>query len=243
MSEEKTAPVWVVIPAAGLGQRMNSDTPKQYLLIHNKTILEHTLDCFSKHPQVAGIVVVLNEKDHFFTSLDLSSSTKSLHTTVGGDDRSDSVLQGLKFISDDLNISDNSWIMVHDAARPCLSKNDIDKLLAIRDEKSIGGILASPVRDTMKRVYQDEAKGSCVLTTEPRDNLWHALTPQLFKVGSLKNALIYCKHEKIDVTDECSAMEFKGFKPEIVEGNPNNFKITYANDIEIAELLLRRRMD
>ncbi len=242
MNQEQATPVWVVIPAAGLGQRMNSETPKQYLRIHNKTILEHTLQCFSDHSTIEGIVVVLNENDTYFDTLNLTAIPKPIHTTIGGENRSTSVLQGLQFLSNDLEISDNSWVMVHDAARPCLPKKDIDNLLSIRNEKSIGGILASPVRDTMKRASQDETNRSCVLTTESRDNLWHALTPQLFRVGLLKDALIYCNDKHLDVTDECSAVEFKGLKPEIVEGNPNNIKITYVDDIEIANFLLSKRM-
>lgn len=228
--------VWVVIPAAGIGQRMQSELPKQYLKIHNKTIIEHTLDCFLQHQDVAGIVVALSPDDQYWQSLEINTNP-IIHTTLGGSNRSDSVLQGLNYLNKLEVSSVNSWVMVHDAARPCLSKNDLDALLAIRNTNSIGGLLASPVRDTMKRSVTSSSL-TTVSNTEPRDNLWHALTPQMFRLGPLKEALQQCKKQGAHVTDECSAMEFIAEKPIIVECVNNNIKVTHPSDLELATFLL-----
>ena len=242
MTNQQQSSVWVVIPAAGLGQRMGSSLPKQYLKIQNKTLIEHTLDCFSDHPLVSGIVVVLSASDEYWHSLDLKAYPKPIHTVIGGNNRSDSVMAGLRFLSTDLNVTDDSWVMVHDAARPCLSLIDIDALLAIRSENCIGGLLASPVRDTMKRasVKNNNTESTTVSHTESRENLWHALTPQLFRLAGLTEALQYCQENDVSITDECSAMEEMGNKPLIVEGSHNNIKVTYPSDIEMASFLLNK---
>lgn len=234
--------VWVVIPAAGSGQRMQSEVPKQYLKIHDKTVIEHTLDCFLQHDQIAGFVVVLSPDDHYWQSLNITDELKSkpIFTVEGGSDRCDSVMQGLKFLDETVEVPMESWVMVHDAARPCLSKTDIDSLLVIRDIDCIGGLLASPVRDTMKRAVTRESTDDVkvVSHTESRENLWHALTPQMFRLGSLRNALRHCQSKRLSVTDECSAMEQIGEQPIIVESIHNNIKITHPNDIALATFLL-----
>jgi len=239
-SRSQLSSVWVVIPAAGIGQRMQSELPKQYLKIHDKTLLEHTLDCFLQHELVAGIVVVLSAADDYWQSLKIKSELKPLFTVQGGSSRSDSVIQGLKYLDEVQDIPANTWVMVHDAARPCLSKNDIDALLSIRGRDCIGGLLASPVRDTMKRsVVNNDFK--VVSHTESRENLWHALTPQMFRLGTLRNALEHCHSKGFDITDECSAIEFMGGKPLIVESMDNNIKVTHPSDVELAKFLLGRK--
>ena len=229
--------VWVVIPAAGIGKRMQSAIPKQYLKINDKTILEHTLNCFSSHPDIAGIIVVLNSDDYYWKTIqsNLLSKSKPIYTVEGGKERSDSVLQGIDYLLMVERIKGDSWVMIHDAARPCLLKEDIDTLLSIRNESSIGGILASPVRDTMKRASPNS---NAISKTESRDNLWHALTPQLFRIEILKDALEHCLEKEIPVTDEASALEAVGKSVVLIEGSSNNIKVTQVADLNIATLLL-----
>ncbi|MGK0273003.1 MAG: 2-C-methyl-D-erythritol 4-phosphate cytidylyltransferase [Cocleimonas sp.] len=252
MINNKLSPVWVVIPAAGLGLRMQSDKPKQYLEIQQKTLIEHTLECFQRHEQIAGIVVVLNAEDEHWEPLNLKSKFESLYTVHGGSNRSDSVMQGLIYLDQIKKISQRSWVMVHDAARPCLSNIDLDSLLSLRETETIGGLLASPVRDTMKRVLVSKEIESpsqlnqlevnkTVSHTEPRDNLWHALTPQMFRLNDLKHAIQKCKDEGIEITDESSAMEYIGEKPVIVECMHNNIKVTNPSDLALATFLLSQK--
>ena len=229
--------VWVIIPAAGIGKRMQSSIPKQYLKIDNRTILEHTLNCFISHADIAGIIVVLNSDDYYWKTVqkNLLSKSKPVYTVEGGTERSDSVMQGIDYLLMIERIHDNSWIMVHDAARPCLLKKDIDALLSVRNQSSAGGLLASPVRDTMKRAIPNSKK---ISRTESRDNLWHALTPQLFRIGELKEALEHCLEKGIEVTDEASALEAVGKSVLLIEGSSNNIKVTQTDDLELATLLL-----
>jgi 2-C-methyl-D-erythritol 4-phosphate cytidylyltransferase len=232
-----TQKVWVVIPAAGIGKRMQSAIPKQYLKVNDKTILEHTLGCFSSHPEIAGIIVVLNTDDYYWKTIqqDTTLNSKPVYTVEGGKERSDSVMQGLDYLLMVERLNENSWIMVHDAARPCLLKQDIDALLSIRSKSSAGGILASPVRDTMKRAV---SKTDIISRTESRENLWHALTPQLFRIGELKEALEHCFEKGKPVTDEASALEALGKSVVLVEGSSNNIKVTQTSDLELVTLLL-----
>jgi len=242
MTEQQSSPVWVVIPAAGAGQRMQSNTPKQYLKINNKTVIEHTLDSFQSNKKVAGIVVVVSANDAYWQASFSESSTVPVFIVEGGKNRSESVFQGLHYLLKSRGVSFDSWVMVHDAARPCITKEDIDALLSIRNSNGVGGILASRVRDTMKRSLTDKTIQNKITIekTESRDNLWHAQTPQMFRLGDLKDAITYCNDQNIAVTDECSAMEIKGHRPQIVEGSYNNIKITYSSDLELAAFLLNK---
>ncbi len=210
MTDTRLSPVWVVIPAAGVGSRMESEQPKQYLKIAGKTIIEHTVECFINHPQVAGIIVALSSDDPYWKQLNIKSDAAPIYTVEGGEERSDSVEQALDYLSMVERLDADTWVMIHDAARPCVSQSDINALLQIRSDESIGGILATPVRDTMKRSFPDQSK---ISQTESRDDLWHALTPQLFKLGPLKNALQFCKERLVTVTDEASAFEAIGEHP------------------------------
>lgn len=239
--------VWVVIPAAGIGKRMQSDIPKQYLKINDKTILEHTLNCFSQNIDIEGIIVALNSEDVYWDPSIIDVTDKKLYTVDGGEERSDSVLNALEYLSVIEQLPDETWVMVHDAARPCLLTKDIDALLEIRLQDTIGGILATPVRDTMKRAQKAEnitgnnnGSDSEISHSENRENLWHALTPQLFRLGALREALKSCLEKDIEVTDEASALEAQGMHPLLVEGNSNNIKITQAADLELATWFLNK---
>ena len=240
MTDTKLSPVWVVIPAAGVGSRMESEQPKQYLKITTKTIIEHTLECFINHPQVAGIIVALSSGDTYWKQLNIKSDAAPIYTVEGGEQRSDSVERALEYLRVVERLDDDTWVMVHDAARPCVSQADINALLAIRSGETVGGILATPVRDTMKRSFSDQSK---ISHTESRDNLWHALTPQLFKLGPLISALEFCKGKSIVVTDEASAFEAIGEHPELVKGGHENIKVTYPSDIQYGCFLLNNRKE
>jgi 2-C-methyl-D-erythritol 4-phosphate cytidylyltransferase len=220
----------VVVPAAGIGKRMKTDCPKQYLCIAGKTIIEHTLTNLLEHSQVKRVIVVINPNDKLFDQLPIASHP-SIEVVEGGQERYDSVLAGLNYLPDD-----EEWVLVHDAARPCLAAPDLTALLQLAKQGSIGGILATPVRDTMKRAVNVRMNGqNIVKKTESRENLWHALTPQFFKLASLKKALNEAGKKKTDITDEASAIELLGEKVMLVEGCASNIKITQPEDLFLAE--------
>ncbi|MDT8402964.1 2-C-methyl-D-erythritol 4-phosphate cytidylyltransferase [Sulfuriflexus sp.] len=222
---------WVVIPAAGIGSRMQADCPKQYLDLQGKTVLEQTLAHFLHHPRIHGIVVAVAEHDTTWPTLYIDTD-KPLHTVIGGSERCHSVLNALNFLEDKTRNTD--WVLVHDAARPCLRRGDLDKLMITMAQHPQGGILAVPVRDTLKRV--DVA---CIIEeTVDRVSLWHALTPQMFHVGMLREALEKAIADGVLVTDEASAMEYAGYNPLVVEGYADNIKITRPEDLALARFHL-----
>lgn len=228
-------PVWVVIPAAGVGSRMQADRPKQYLPLAGACVIEHTLACFIGHPSVAGIVVLVTIDDPYWAEL-VHDSAK-VFTATGGKERADSVLNGLDYLVETLGADAESWVLVHDAARPCLQIEDIDRLLAAREQVgNAGALLAVPVRDTMKRTQHDSLH---VSHTEDRNGLWHALTPQMAKLGILREALAYALNKGLPVTDEASALEYGGLHPLLVEGDARNIKITRPADLALAEFFMR----
>ena len=222
----------VVVPAAGVGKRMLTDRPKQYLMLAGLTVLEQTLYGLIAHPQIKHVVLALAPEDPYFETLDISSA--SWITRVdGGKERADSVLAGLQ------SIPVNEWVLVHDAARPCLHHGDLDRLLRLAQQGDIGGILATPVRDTMKR-ESPEQQGT-VQHTEDREGLWHALTPQFFPVQALHQALSQALKSGKNITDEASAMEYMGAKVSLVEGDASNIKITRPADLALAEFYFKQR--
>lgn len=224
---------WVAIPAAGIGTRMVADRPKQYLELHGRTVLEHTLACFDGHPRVRGIVLSIALDDPYWSSLVLETSTP-VHIVPGGAERADSVLQALDLLAALGEPED--WVLVHDAARPCLTRSDLDRLIDTLESDAVGGILAVPVRDTMKRANADGR----IARTEARQGLWHALTPQMFRLGLLRSSLMQAKERGLEVTDEASAIEQVGHAPMLVEGRADNIKITRPEDLALAEFFLSR---
>lgn len=231
--------IWAVIPAAGVGKRMRADRPKQYLPLLGKTVIEHTIDCFLQHPNVTGIVLSLGADDPYWASLTIPTN-KPVYTVDGGTERSDSVFNALQFLGDELKLAHDAWVMVHDAARPCLLQQDIDALLdgLLQNNNTVGGILASPVRDTMKRASGDN---SSISHTEDRDGLWHALTPQMFQLGALREALQQSLDTGTAITDDASAFENIGLSPRLIEGDASNIKITKPSDLALAEFFLSTR--
>lgn len=227
---------WVVIPAAGVGKRMQADRPKQYLPLLGKTVIEHTLSCFTHHPHISGIIVALSADDPYWPQLAVQSNIP-IYRADGGAERCHSVLNGLGVVAQ--YAADEDWVLVHDAARPCLTREDIDKLIhAVRDDE-VGGILAMPVRDTMKR---DNDAGR-ISHTEERNGLWHALTPQMFRVAVLRQAIQLVLEEGFEVTDEASAIEHLGRQPLLVEGLSSNIKVTRPEDLALAAYYLQTELD
>lgn len=224
---------WAVVPAAGVGKRMGSNTPKQYLEINGKPVLEHTLERLLSVPSLSGIFVALGAEDGYWD--DLSSSKDSrVFVAPGGRERADSVLSALR--SMDSVADPEDWVLVHDAARLCITREDIEKLIQTLAQDPIGGILALPVSDTLKTV-QDLR----ILNTPDRSVIWRALTPQMFRYGLLRDALSSAQAEGRIVTDEASAIEQSGYQPRIVEGRPDNIKITRPEDLELAAFYLEKQ--
>lgn len=227
--------VWVVIPAAGVGARMQADRPKQYLPLAGKTVIEHTLACFTGHPAVAGIVVAISAGDPYWPELPIHDS--QVFTAPGGKERADSVLNGLDYLLNELQVTPETRVLVHDAARPCLSRHDLNQLLVAGMDERAGAILAVPVRDTMKRARA--ATPPHISHTEDRNGLWHALTPQMAQLGVLRAALADALRQGLPVTDEASALEHAGLHPLLVEGDGRNIKITRPADLALAAFFLQ----
>jgi len=225
---------WAVVPAAGSGKRMSSQVPKQYLALAGKTVIEHTLARLAAHPLIDGIVVALAAGDTRWPDLPLNLG-KPVLLAEGGDERCYSVLNALHELHK--HAQPNDWVLVHDGARPCLRLTDVDKLIAGLRDHPHGGLLAVPVRDTMKRADEN----SDVFETVDRKGLWHALTPQMFRLGELSDALIRAIDKGWLVTDEASAMERAGYKPHLVEGAADNIKVTRPEDLVVAEFYLRQQ--
>lgn len=227
--------IWAVVPAAGIGKRMQSDKPKQYLKLIDRPVIEHTINRLLAVDQVKGIVVSLQRDDPYWPDVKIESD-KPVLVAAGGEERCHSVMNALEVLAKQSgNKAEATWALVHDAVRPCVSMGDIDKLIQIAAGNESGGLLAMPVRDTMKR--QDDKQR--VKQTVDRIGLWHALTPQLFACDQLSAALISALETGFLVTDESSAMERAGHSPRLVQGSEDNIKITRPADLRLAELYLK----
>ena len=216
----------VVVPAAGIGKRVGSDIPKQYLKILGKTIIEHSLQPFLDHADIQKVIVSIAKNDQWFKHLAISKHPK-LEIVEGGKERVDSVLSALH------HLHAEDWVLVHDAARPCIQKNDIDKLIAHAKKSHCGAMLAYRVRDTMKKSNQNKQ----IKKTVDRENLWHALTPQLFNNQKLIDAITQAEKQHL-ITDEASAIEMAGEDVFIIEGRSDNLKVTQSEDLLLAEFYL-----
>jgi len=224
-----TPSLWVVIPSAGKGKRFGSVIPKQYLSIHNKTILELTIDRFLQRADVKGIVLVVDEDDFASKNIQLDPRVQQV---AGGVERADSVMNALHYLKD-IALADDR-VAVHDAARPCIRQSSLDKLFeAAKHESSV--ILAIPAVDTIKWVDAD-----LVEKTLARDNIFQAQTPQVFCYAELYLAMQQAMQEGWLLTDECSALEKVGVKPTVIIGRKDNIKITTQDDLELAEFYLSK---
>lgn len=222
-----------IVPAAGIGSRMGADKPKQYLMLGQQSILAHTLDALLSHPDIDQVIVALHPEDNYFNQLTQSQHPK-LTQVVGGAERADSVLAALQYAE---SITPDAWALVHDAARPCVSHEDITQLINSVGIHPQGAILAAPVRDTMKR---SDANGHVVHTVE-RALLWHALTPQFFPVSTLRTHLSAALAAEASITDEASAMEWAGVMPGLVIGRVDNIKVTHPDDLQLAALFMAHK--
>ncbi|MFK3799235.1 MULTISPECIES: 2-C-methyl-D-erythritol 4-phosphate cytidylyltransferase [unclassified Pseudomonas] len=217
---------WAVIPAAGVGARMAADRPKQYLQLGGLTILEHSLLCFLDHPGLKGLVISLAVDDPYWPTLPCALDSR-IQRVAGGKERADSVLNALLHLHAS-GADDNDWVLVHDAARPNLARSDLDNLLGELAHDPVGGLLAVPAKDTLKRA---DANGR-VSETVDRSLIWQAYTPQMFRLGALHRALADSLVSNVSITDEASAIEWAGQAPRLIEGRADNIKVTRPEDLE-----------
>jgi len=226
-----TSRFWAVIPAAGSGSRMGAQLPKQYLPLAGRTVIEHSLARLAALQGCAGVVVALAADDAYWPTLNVTLNVPVQRVT-GGTERCHSVLAALTWL---LGVADvGEWVLVHDAARPCVRRADLERLLETRADDPVGGLLAVPVRDTLKRADADGR----ILATVDRADLWQAQTPQMFRLGALHGALTRAVAAGDLVTDEAAAMEREGRMPRLIEGHGDNIKITRPEDLLLAEFYL-----
>lgn len=223
---------FAIVPAAGTGSRFGAERPKQYLTLLGRPLIFHTLAALCACPDIERVWVVLSPEDPYWGRYDWTELGPKLETVMcGGATRAESVSNGLKAAA--LAAADDDWVLVHDAARPCLTHGMLGALVEELSADPVGGILAVPVADTLKRADSEQR----VAATEPRDGLWQAQTPQMFRYGLLCEALERCR----EVTDEAGAVEAMGLKPRLVHGDTTNLKVTFPADLAMAEWILRGR--
>lgn len=234
MSQLKHQPhpkLWVILPAAGSGSRFSKTELKQYQMIQERTVLEHTVARLNQLP-LAGYVLAIGEQDNVAKMLPFSSQEKA-HFCLGGAERVNSVLNALTYLSQ--IASEDEWVLVHDAARPCVGLDCLKQLVNTAITNDQAAILAIPVRDTLKRVVTNFD----IEETVDRSMLWQAQTPQMAKLGVLKRAIEQALQDGATITDEASALEHIGEQVSVVQGRSDNIKITYPDDLELAKLILQ----
>lgn len=225
---------WAVIPAAGVGKRMGSAVPKQYLDLNGRAVIDHTIERLLLHPSIDGVYVALSAEDTRWAHTEFANHP-DLVSLPGGTERCYSVLNALVRLGEKASAED--WVLVHDAARPCVRREDIDHLIGMVLGHPVGGLLGMPVRDTMKRTDAADR----IESTVERSRLWHAFTPQMFRLSLLKDALKGALDAGFLVTDEASAVEWAGHRPIMVEGHADNLKITRPDDLPLAGYYLARQ--
>ena len=230
------ARAWAVVPAAGRGRRMGSEVPKQYLGLRGRLVLDHALETLLAHPRIGGAVVAVGAGDVGWRASAFAVDAR-VAWVEGGAERCQSVLNALDALWG--RVAAGDWVLVHDAARPCLHRADLDRLFAVVPSHPVGGLLAVPVRDTMKRA---DASGDVVATVD-RNGLWHAYTPQMFRFTLLRAALRRAIDDGVLVTDEAAAVERLGLAPRLVEGRPDNIKVTRPEDLALADFFLGRQAE
>lgn len=222
----------VIIPAAGIGSRMENALPKQYLTLAGKPLISHVIQIFFNNTRIDSIHLALSEEDSFWRSLTVNPDSQlNIHYT-GGASRAETVLNTLET----MDVDDDDWVLVHDAARPGLTQPLLNTLLDTLENHAVGGLLAMPVADTIKK--SDETNE--VQETVPRQNLWQAQTPQMFRYDTLRNALINFNGLP---TDEAEAIEATGLKPVLVQGGISNLKVTYPQDLALLELIFEKQKE
>ncbi len=232
--QDRQTRCWAIIPAAGSSRRMGTELPKTYLPLLSSTVIETSIAGFLQHPQITGIYVAIRADDQNWQGLSIADHDK-IETVIGGSSRALSVKNALNKLQEKSTPED--FVLVHDAARPCLCYSDLDLLINSLLQDEVGGILASRVHDTVKQ-SENEAGDLVVNKTLDRVHIWKAYTPQMFRISKLKQALDYCFVNKINVTDEASAMEALNFKVKLIEGRSDNIKITCKEDLKQASFIL-----
>ncbi|MGD8956001.1 MAG: 2-C-methyl-D-erythritol 4-phosphate cytidylyltransferase [Chromatiaceae bacterium] len=226
---------WVIVPAAGVGKRMGNAVPKQYLELNQRAVIDHTIERLLLHPAIDGLYLALSEDDRWWAETEFAGHP-DLVRVPGGSERCWSVFNALQALQ--RRAAPDDWVLVHDAARPCVRRGDIDHLFAMLGGHEIGGLLGMPVRDTMKRTDSADR----ILETVGRSHLWHAFTPQMFRFGLLFEAMDGALGAGLLVTDEASAVEWAGHRPIMVEGHADNLKITRPEDLPLAAYFLDRQL-
>lgn len=221
-----------LVPAAGSGSRFGAPSPKQYLQLNGKPLMWHTLKTLASVAAIDEVAVVISAQDEWFDDFSWDIPKLTIHR-VGGATRAHTVSNGLHVLA----LAENDWVLVHDAARCCISVDAVERLIASIADDDVGGLLALPVPDTIKRADAEGRVGATV----PRQNLWLAQTPQMFKAGLLRQSL--ATRQLSDITDEASAIEMLGLKPALIEGEAQNFKVTYPRDLALARAILASRKD
>ena len=230
----ETHKYWGIVPAAGVGKRMQADRPKQYLQLNAHTVIEQTLTRLLDVKQFTAVVVAISKEDPYWPELKISKNPRII-TAAGGKERADSVLSALNAIVD--KAADNDWVLVHDAARPCITRSDVEHLIDELHGHPVGGILALASHDTLKLVNADLA----ITDTVDRGKIWRALTPQMFRYSALKHALQEAADKGWIMTDDASAMELQGLQPKIIAGRSDNLKITRPEDLALAQFYLEQQ--
>ncbi len=222
---------WLIIPAGGSGLRFGESIPKQYLSLSGKTVLEHTLSLFLKRHDIAKVVISLAANDVYFSELAIAKHPK-IQTVLGGKTRAESVINAMTWLKE--FAASNDWVIVHDSVRPCLHVEDLIRLMEVLQDDDVGGILATPVSDTLKL-----GENNYIQQTVSRSNVWQALTPQMFRFQKLLQALLLCKEKGLTVTDEASALEAAGCNPKLVSAKHANPKLTFEKDLKLIALMLQ----
>jgi len=225
---------WIIVPAAGVGRRFGGDIPKQYQQLLGKSVIEHTLERLLQLQDVQ-IVVAVSSEDTLWQTLSVFQNPR-IQTTLGGEERADSVRLALEYLQGKAQRDD--WVLVHDVARPCVRVQDIQNLIKKLASHKVGGVLATPVSDTVKRVLNE----SNIDSTEDRSQLWAAQTPQMFGYGLLLESLQKAVQQQYRPTDESAAIEQLGYTPCVVEGSRDNIKITRLEDMAIAEAIMKYQL-
>lgn len=226
---------WAIVPAAGNGRRMQQSEPKQYTLLNGKPILEHSISALLLSNVLEKVLVCIAPGDQQWTKLDVASNDKVEHI-IGGATRAQSVLNGLEALNQLARQDD--WVLVHDAARPCVKTTTVLRLMAELANDDVGGILACRSNDTLK--YATQEVPTSIMNTLDRNAIWRAQTPQMFRFGLLNAALSSALKNDLDITDEASAMESAGHNVRLIEGDSDNLKVTTKGDLALAEFLLRQ---
>lgn len=226
---------FAVVPAAGAGRRFGTEHPKQYARLAGRRVIDLALEPLLQHPLIAAVIVALAPGDEHWRETE-AARNGAVRTVPGGRERQQSVLHCLEALAE--RCADEDWVLVHDAARPCLRAADLGRLIEALRDHPLGGLLAVPVRDTLKRAAPD---AHAAMDTLDRQGLWQAQTPQLFRYGPLARALQTARQQETTVTDEAQAIEHTGQSPVLVPGSPDNLKLTTPADLTLAAAILRAR--